>query len=165
MRLGKILAKSALDNNKNTSWFPSYGAEMRGGTAHCFVKISDKLIASPFVDYPDIAIILNQPSWDKFKKCLKPESLAILNQDLINSSNLPKGRSIISLPLNKIANSCGNLKAVNIVALGLLAALKPDIFKKPIVMKILKQTFSQKDTLEVNLKGFLKGQEAAPKKL
>ena len=159
MRLGKILAKAALSENKHTSWFPSYGAEMRGGTAHCFVKISDSPIASPFIDYPDIAVILNQPSLNKFKKRLRRKSLLILNSDLTSSSFYSKDVKIISLPLNKIALECGNTKVVNIIALGALLALKKNFLKKQTIIKVLKETFNQKDILDANLKGFHRGIE------
>ncbi len=86
LSLGKVLAKAALNEGKYTTWFPSYGAEMRGGTAHCFVKISDSPIASPFIDYPNIAMIFNQPSLDKFKNKLKQANPLILNSDLIRGN-------------------------------------------------------------------------------
>src|SRR6056297_2781993 len=90
MKLGKILAEIALLQNKHTSWFPSYGAEMRGGTAHCFVKISDRHISSPFIDSPDIAVIFNQPSLARFKKSFNHKTTVILNRDLIQNAQLAK---------------------------------------------------------------------------
>jgi len=100
LSLGKILAKAAIVEDKNATWFPSYGAEVRGCTAHCFVKISKEAIASPFVEYPDIGIILNQPSLDKYRKQFKKRCFLILNSDLIGSDSVNKGIKKISLPLN-----------------------------------------------------------------
>ncbi|MDD3297051.1 MAG: 2-oxoacid:acceptor oxidoreductase family protein, partial [Candidatus Omnitrophica bacterium] len=102
MSLGKIIARAALKSNKHTIWFPSYGAEMRGGTAHCFVKISDKPIASPFIVYPDIAIILNQPSLDKFRKVIK-KGILVTNKDLIGKISMSKNITLKNLPLNSMA--------------------------------------------------------------
>lgn len=162
MSLGKILAKAALYENKYTTWFPSYGAEMRGGTAHCFVKISDSPIASPFVNSPDIAFIFNQPSLDKFKKYFKKETLVILNADLISKVSLGKDIQKFNIPLNKIALECGNIKVANIVALGFLISFKKDLFKKQTIIKVLEEMFNTKDNLEINLQGFERGLKATP---
>ena len=159
MSLGRVLAKIALRVNKHTTWFPSYGAEMRGGTAHCFVKISDSEIGSPFIEYPDIAVLLNQPSLNKFKNKLKKESLIILNSDLISSEPALGRVKKISLPLNKIALSCGDIKVANIVVLGLLSSLKPNLLKREVAVEILKEMFGYKGILDKNLKAFQKGEE------
>src|SRR3989338_6902731 len=103
MRLGKILAQAAVLEGKFTVFFPSYGPEMRGGTAHCFVKISDREIASPFVEFADTAIIFNQPSLVKFRARIRKEALVILNSDLISKSEAEITGKVISLPLNKMA--------------------------------------------------------------
>ena len=158
MSLGKILARIALKMNKYIVVFPSYGAEMRGGTAHCFVKISDSSIASPFIECPDIAIILNQPSLDKFKKKIKRESFLILNSDLINDNFSPKGVKKISSSLNKIAMECGDIKVANIVVLGILSCLNPNFIKKEVAIEVLKEMFGHKGMLDKNLKAFRKGE-------
>jgi len=153
MNLGKILAKAALRQDKYATFIPSYGAEMRGGTAHCFTKISDKPIASPFIEYPDIAVILNQPSLDKFKNKIKKESLLVTNADLVES--LPKFSkvTIVNLPLNKIAIGCGDIRVINTVAIGVIIAHRPGLLKKEKVIEALKETFKDKAMLGINLKG------------
>ncbi|MCK4917690.1 MAG: 2-oxoacid:acceptor oxidoreductase family protein [Candidatus Omnitrophica bacterium] len=151
LSLGKILAKAAIVEDKNATWFPSYGAEVRGGTAHCFVKISKEPIASPFVEYPDIGIILNQPSLDKYRKQFKKRCFLILNSDLIGSDSVNKGIKKISLPLNKMALECGSLKVTNIIALGILVLFNPEIIKKDSVIKVLKETYRDKEILKQNL--------------
>lgn len=161
MSLGKIIAKIALLEGKHTSWFPSYGPEMRGGTAHCFVKVSDLPIASPFVNTPDIAIILNQPSYDKFKDNLESKSILILNSDLMKKTlSVKKDIRLVNLPLNKMALECGNIKVVNIIALGVLSGLKGCFFKEKTAIKVLTENFSKGDTLEVNLRAFKRGMQA-----
>jgi 2-oxoglutarate ferredoxin oxidoreductase subunit gamma len=161
--LGKILAKAALYDDYYVIGFPSYGAEMRGGTAHCFIKISDSTIASPFIDFPDVAIILNQPSLDKFKSKLKKGCIAILNRDLINNESLNRNIKKISLPLNKLALDCGHVRVANIIALGVLTSVLPDFLKEASVLRALKEAFSTESNWKRNLKAFKKGQAIASK--
>ncbi len=160
MSLGKFLAKAALKEGRHTTFFPSYGAEMRGGTAHCCVKISDSPIASPFENRPDVALIFNQPSLDKFKSKLKKGSIIILNSDLISGKFSFDNIKGASLPLNKIALDCGNIKVANVVALGALLSLSPGIFKKQTLINALKETFKNKNTVNQNLKALDKGEES-----
>lgn len=161
MSLGKFLAWAVLKQGRYTTYFPSYGAEMRGGTAHCCVKVSDSPIASPFQDQPDIALLFNQPSLDKFKSKVKKDGIIILNSDLISdkfSFGKAKGAS---LPLNKAALDCGNIKVVNVVALGVLLSLAPGIFKKEILVKALKETFKDRNLVRQNLNAMDKGEKIA----
>lgn len=158
MSLGKILAHAAVEEKKHTVFFPSYGAEMRGGTAHCSVKISTSLIASPFIESTDVAVIFNQPSLDKFKRRFKKDSLVILNSDLINKDNLRLTVDKLSLSLNKMALGCGNIKVANIIALGALSILKPQLLSRSSIISVLENTFKPKGTLEVNLKAFKLGE-------
>jgi len=164
MSLGKFLAKAALSEGNQVTYFPSYGAEMRGGTAHCCVKISDLPIASPFEDNPDVALLLNQPSLDKFKNKLKKGGVLILNSDLISNKFIFGNIKGISLPLSKIAFECGNVKVANIVALGALISLDPSIFKKETLIKGIKGTFRDQNILKQNLLALDKGQALASKK-
>jgi len=161
MSLGKFLAKAALSEGKQVTYFPSYGAEMRGGTAHCCVKISDSPIASPFEDHPDVALIFNQPSLDKFKKKLKKGGILILNSDFMNSKFSFDNIRGACLPLSKTAFECGNIKVANIVGLGALLSLDPSIFKKETLVKGLKGTFKNQNTLKQNLRALDMGQVLA----
>ena len=163
MSLGKFLAKAALREGKHTTYFPSYGAEMRGGTAHCCVKISDSPIAFPFQGRPDVALIFNQPSLDKFKKKFKKGGILILNSDLISVKFSFDNIRGASLPLSKVALDCGNVKVANIVALGALLSLDPSIFKKETLVNALKETFKNQNTVNQNLKALDKGQTLLPK--
>jgi len=158
MSSGKILARAAMKEDKHTTYFPSYGAEMRGGTAHCFVKISDSDIASPFIENPDIAVIFNQPSLERFGPRLKEEGLLVLNSDFIDDKECIKGRNVkeVSLAMSKAALECGSIKSANIIALGIVISLMPDIAKGDTIIEVLKETFSAK-ALESNLKAFEKG--------
>ena len=157
MLLGKIIAQAALQEDKHVTWFPSYGAEMRGGTAHCYVKISDTAIASPLVDYPDAAVILNQPSFDKFKKKIIKADLVILNTDLVRPLASSDKKRYVQVPLNSAALECGDSKVSNSIVLGILISRK-HLFQEQTAIAVLKETFPNQQIQEVNLKGFRYGQ-------
>lgn len=159
MSLGKALANVALKEGKYPIYFPSYGAEVRGGTAYCFVKISDTYIASPLIENPDIAILLNQPSLDKFEKRLKRKCLLIANSDLITRSPVREDIQTILAPLNAIALECGSAKVANTVALGMLIALKPCFLKQETIRDFLNETFLSGELLIQNTKAFDKGMQ------
>ena len=161
MSLGKILARTAVKQEKHTTWFPSYGAEVRGGTAHCFVRISDNPIASPFAAHPEVVIAFNQPSLDKFEKRLKKGGLLIVNADLRSGDSHRKDVVAVDMPFNKIALECGNIRVANTVALGVLSVLKPELLDKETVLGVLGEFFKRQDILNQNIKAFKKGIEIA----
>jgi len=162
MSLGKVIAAAAILENKFTTYIPSYGPEVRGGTAYCYIKISDVPIASALVETPDAAIILNQQSLNKFKNQLDKNCTLILNSDLIENKLNLSAKKIVYLPLNKIALECGDLKCANVVALGALIYLKPDILRQETIIGILKEIFSANNPmLNINIKALAKGREVA----
>ncbi|MBN2484324.1 MAG: 2-oxoacid:acceptor oxidoreductase family protein [Candidatus Omnitrophica bacterium] len=161
MSLGKLIARAAIEENKHTTWFPSYGAEMRGGTAHCYVKISETPIASPFIRQADIGIFLNQPSLDRFSKRIKKGGILICNIDLCERIPECRGIRIIKAPLNQIALACGNIKVANTIALGIMLSLDPGILGLQTVQAVIKDLFpaSKKNILQQNLCALKKGGE------
>ena len=115
---GKILAYCALIDGKELSWLPSYGPEMRGGTANCSVCVSDEPIGSPVVTYPDILVAMNQPSYDKFINAVKPSGSVFIDSSLIESK---RGRSDIScyyLPSTTLASENALQGGSNMILLG-----------------------------------------------
>lgn len=118
---GKILTLAGMSENKNVSHIPSYGAEMRGGTANCSVIVSDEEVASPVIEHPDVVVALNKPSMTKFEPLLKKGGLLIYNSSLIDI--LPQRSDIktLALPANEIAAECNNARGANMVVLGCLA--------------------------------------------
>ena len=120
---GMILINAGMELDKNVLFYPSYGSEMRGGTANCTVKISDGLIASPISKNPDILLTMNTPAIDKFEDQLKPGGLL-----LVNSSIVPEDRTyrddikVVKIPATDIAMEVNNPKGANLVMLGALAA-------------------------------------------
>ena len=138
MSMGKILAYAGMKEQKEVSWIPSYGPEMRGGTDHCTVTISDKKIASPMSSNPDNIIVMNYPSLEKFINKVKSEGLVLINSSLINSTVDRKDVEVIEVPANAIARELGNNKIANMVMLGAYISRKNNIGIYP-VKKALKE--------------------------
>jgi 2-oxoglutarate ferredoxin oxidoreductase subunit gamma len=136
MLLGKVLAQAAMLEGKEVTWFPAYGAEVRGGTSYCMVTISDQQIGSPYITTADTLIILNQPSLEKFKKTLRNKGLLILNSSLARIDK-PARIEVLQFPFTDIAIKLGNIKVANMVALGCLVAAKK-IIKVKNILKVFK---------------------------
>lgn len=118
---GKMAAEAALYEGHEVSWFPSYGPEMRGGTANCSVVISEQAIGSPVINDADVLIALNQPSFDKFEKTVKPGGIIIIDASLIKSTPKRSDIRFIPIPSSDIANELGNMAYATIVLLGCLS--------------------------------------------
>lgn len=117
--MGHIIAFAGMDNGQKVTWYPSYGSEMRGGTANCNVKISDDEIASPYAKHPDILISMNEVSLDKFEPKIKQGGLLVVNSSLCGTErSFRSDIRVIKVPASDIANSMGNPRGTNIVALG-----------------------------------------------
>ncbi len=121
---GRILAEAALSEGRNVSWMPSYGPEMRGGTASCTVIVADHPIGSPIVDRADSVIALNPPSLTKLEPLVVPGGLVVVNTSLIEAR--PEGRSaeVASVPCTELARRAGDDRLVSVVALGGLIACR-----------------------------------------
>lgn len=122
---GKILALAGMGEDKAVSHIPSYGAEMRGGTANCSVIVSDDEVASPVIEHPDVIVALNKPSMTKFEPMLKAGGLLIYNSSLIPEQPTRKDIRYIALPANEMAEQCNNPRGANMVVLGCLAKVVP----------------------------------------
>ncbi len=155
---GKVLCQAALEENKATTYFPSYGAEMRGGTAHCLVVISGEEIASPIFKESDSAIFLNEPSVKKFVPRMKKESLAVINSSLAKKVSLPEGIKAVWVPATEIARKIGEIRIANLVALGAFLG-KNKIISLEAVKKALKAVLSGKKEklLALNLEALQQG--------
>lgn len=116
---GQLLAYSALDSGLHVTWIPSYGPEMRGGTAHCTVVISDEPIGSPSVRRPRSVVALNLPSFEKYEPLIKPGGLLVYNESLIPAKPSRTGDvRYLAVPANDIADELGNVRMANVVLLG-----------------------------------------------
>jgi len=159
MMLGKLLAYSGMRKKYHVTWMPSYGAEVRGGTAHCMVIISDEEIGSPAVSLCDTAIIMNKPSLSRFTKKIKTKGTLILNSSLADDTVRRKDINILKIPFTDIAHSLGDVRVANIVALGVYMG-KKNLFNKEIVSKGIKIAFaSNKRLIDLNIKALAKGTE------
>ncbi len=118
---GIILAHAGMIENKHVTFFPSYGAEMRGGTANCSVVISSEAVASPIVANPDIVIIMNEPSLTRFEPMVKPDGLVFFNQTLIKSRPKRTDVTVIPVEANAIAEELGQGRIANMVMIGVMA--------------------------------------------
>jgi 2-oxoglutarate ferredoxin oxidoreductase subunit gamma len=125
MFVGQLLAYTALDEGLEVTWIPSYGPEMRGGTAHCYVVISDKPIGSPVVRYPKVVAAFNKPSFDKYEPLVAPGGLLAYNSSLINQESTRTDITILPVPASELADELGNLRLANIIMLGAVLATRP----------------------------------------
>jgi 2-oxoglutarate ferredoxin oxidoreductase subunit gamma len=115
---GKLLAWAGMLEGRHVTWFPSYGAEMRGGTANCTVIISDSEIGSPVVDNPGALVALNQASAEKFAGKVARGGFIILNSSLVKEDIKRPGVKVLKIPANELAAGLGNVRVVNMVMLG-----------------------------------------------
>jgi len=120
MTAGQLLAYAGMAEGKMVVWLPSYGPEMRGGTAYCTVVISDKPIASPIIENPQAIAVFNRPSMDKFESKVKKGGVLVVNSSLIDIKSNRDDITGIYVPANDIAITAGNAKAANMVILGAL---------------------------------------------
>jgi 2-oxoglutarate ferredoxin oxidoreductase subunit gamma len=147
---GIILAYAGLLEDLKVTFFPSYGAEMRGGTANCSVVISDRKIASPVVVNPDIVLIMNEPSLLKFEPMVKPRGLLFYNKTLIKSQPTRTDIEIIPVEANRIAEELGQGRIANMVMLGAMIK-KTNILKLESVKQAQRKRFSRASESQLTL--------------
>ena len=160
LTLGEIVATIAMKKGKHVTWMPSYGPEMRGGTANCSVIVSDKVIGSPIVlSNIDILCAMNQPSVDKFMPKLKPGGMIMVNSSIVTDKINTDKVDILEIDATNIAVQVGNLRVANMVMLaGFLK--KTDIFSLDDITGVLEQRFSgsrSKDLIPLNIKAIQAG--------
>ncbi len=157
---GVLLAQAGMIEGREVSFFPSYGAEMRGGTANCSVVVASEEVTTPIVSNPDTVIVLNEPSLAKFEPMVKPGGLLIVNSSLVNSKPTRKDIKVMYVPCNAIAGEVGNPKAMNMVALGAFAAatgaMSVDAIAKAMA-KVYKKL--KPEVIELNVKALRRGAE------
>ena len=141
---GMIIIYAGMGEGKQVTWFPSYGAEMRGGTANCTVKISEEEIASPYVKQIDVLMAMNETSIDKFESKLRPNGVLLVNSSIVSPNREYRDDiRVIQVPANDIAAQTNNPKGLNIIMLGALAEAT-DIFEKDYLKKSMNQYFADK---------------------
>ncbi len=145
--LGKLIAEVANKKGYNITWLPSYGPEMRGGTANCSVIISKKEIPTPVIDEIDILVAFNQPSLEKFEDQVQKNGLIVIDSGLVKSNI----RNIVEIDATKRAEKLGSVKIANMVVAGFLLK-ELNLFDKNIVQDVLKELGLNKEIIELNLK-------------
>ena len=124
---GQLLAYAGMDEGKEVTWIPSYGPEMRGGTANCTVVVSDEEIGSPMVHNPQAAIVMNRPSLDKYEPLVKPGGLLVINTSMVDRKPTRKDIKVVEIDANKEAEKLGDQRLANMVLLGSVLANLPII--------------------------------------
>ena len=160
MAIGKILAKAAMQEGRHVTWLPSYGPEMRGGTANCLVVIDDEAIGSPVAKTPRAAIVMNKQSIDKFEPSVKAGGLLIVNASLIDRKASRKDLRTIYVPANEVAEKEGAGRSANMVALGAyVAAMRTT--SAAAVEHAIEENFKGKrgDVGDINVRAFRRGLE------
>ncbi len=164
MVMGKLLAWAAMREGLKVTWMPSYGAEVRGGTAHSMVVISDEMIPSPVVFTPSACVVMNRPSLDKFEELIKPDGTLVMNTTLIDKQPTRKDISILKVPLTQMATKLGNIRCANMIALGALNA-KLKLVSLKVLIESLKEVIPphRHDLLPVNEEALKEGTKLVSK--
>jgi 2-oxoglutarate ferredoxin oxidoreductase subunit gamma len=155
---GILLAYSGMVDGKNVTFFPAYGAEMRGGTANCSVVVSSEEVASPVVSTPDSLIVMNEPSLLKFEPALKPQGLLLINKSLVSSQPKRSDITAVTIDANKIAEEIGTVKCANMVMLGALIGRTEAVSLESLI-QTLPKVFSRakKEMIDINVEALKKG--------
>lgn len=160
LSMGKILAYSGIMQNREVSWMPAYGPEMRGGTANVTVIISDERISSPILNTYDTAIILNQQSMDKFENSVKPGGLLLYDPNGITKHPTRKDIKIYSIEATDEATRMGNTRIFNMIVLGGYIKIKPIVLLENVI-KGLEKSLPKRNhyLIPENQNGILRGME------
>ncbi|SDO64724.1 2-oxoacid:acceptor oxidoreductase family protein [Desulforhopalus singaporensis] len=162
MSLGQLLAYGGMSEERHVSWIPSYGPEMRGGTAYCSVVLSEKEVGSPIVTTnATTAVIMNTPSLIKFEKSVISGGIILVNSSLVNRRVTRKDVNVYYIPAVELAGECGNQQAANIVMLGAYLALTQAVTEKSII-SALPKVFGEKPKkfIDLNRRALELGQKA-----
>ena len=154
--ISKILSYAALESGLNVTWFPSYGPEMRGGTASCSVVISDKKISSPIISNPKYMIAMNYPSFNKYEGKVLNNGFMFVNSDIVKSSNSRKDIKYFNIPIQSIARNISQKVFGNIVMLGSLTKVI-NVVSINSVVNCLKRSLNKKFDINDNEKALRAG--------
>ncbi|RJO71577.1 MAG: 2-oxoacid:ferredoxin oxidoreductase subunit gamma [Myxococcales bacterium] len=163
MMIGKLLALAGMDAGREVAWIPSYGPEMRGGTAYCMVVIADRPIGSPVVSNPAHLVVMNRPSLEKFAPVMKPGGVCLVNSSLITIGANRKDILEVRVPCNELANTMGDPRTLNIIALGAFAACSKMVDFELVRQAVRHQFEAKPKALELNMRALEAGAQAALK--
>ncbi|NOY24099.1 MAG: 2-oxoacid:ferredoxin oxidoreductase subunit gamma [Acidobacteria bacterium] len=143
LSMGQIIAYSGMIENREVCWMPSYGPEMRGGTANCIVSLSDEPISSPILALFDTVVALNQPSFEKFEPEVKTGGLLIYDATNIKIKSSRTDIDVLAIPGSEKANELGNPRMMGMILLGAYLAKKP-VLKRETILKALKKVLPER---------------------
>ncbi|MBN1825766.1 MAG: 2-oxoacid:acceptor oxidoreductase family protein [Candidatus Eisenbacteria bacterium] len=158
--LGEVLADAGMHAGYHVTWLPSYGPEMRGGTANCQVVVSEERIGAPLVSRPTVLIAMNRPSFERFTPDLQPGGTVIYDSSLIENVTVPEGIKGYGVPATKIADDLGNTRVANVVAMGAYLGVT-DLFSREQAEKALRLHIKKEKLIPLNLKALDAGIQAA----
>jgi 2-oxoglutarate ferredoxin oxidoreductase subunit gamma len=157
LSMGLNLAQAAMMEGKNVTYLPSYGAEVRGGTANCTVVISDEEIASPVASAPEFVVAMNKPSLDRFQNQIQSGGVLLINSSLIEAEISRGDVDIVKVPAGEIADKLDSPKSANMVMLGAFIK-KSNLVYISSVIEELKNTLKKKEKLiAINEKALMAG--------
>lgn len=157
--MGKMIAYAGLASGREVSWLPSYGPEMRGGTANCTVVVADESVGSPVVAEPWALVAMNLPSLDKFEPSVAKGGVLLINTSLVTRPAERDDVNVISVPANDICNEIGNPRGANMVAVGCFVGAT-EVVGVAEMEDLIRQTFAKKPHLiDINLECFRRGLE------
>ena len=160
--LGKMIATAGMLEGKEVSWIPSYGPEMRGGTANCSVVVSDRRIGTPVVNHPTVLVAMNRPSLEKFESKMQPNGFMLINKTLIEIPHTRTDLDVAYVEITGLAGQLGNPRLANIVALGSLIARLPIVSRDGVLAALKKELSGKKAAmLDLNIAAFDAGHQAA----
>ena len=159
---GQLLAHAAMGANKHVTWIPSYGPEMRGGTANCTVVVSDSSIGAPLVRHPGVAIVFNLPSFDKYEPLIRSGGLLVANSTLVDRTSIRPDLTVIAVPGTKLAEGLGDVRLVNMILLGAAVTARPVIPLESLNRALEERLSEQKtDLLSLNYLALARGAKLA----
>jgi len=161
--IGKFVAMANMLAGKHVSWLPSYGPEMRGGTANCSVTVSDEEVGSPLVSSPDVLIAMNLPSLDKFEHTVKPGGLIVVNCSIIDRKVERDDVKVVYCDANRIAEEVKNPKGANVAILGAMMGADEDAVDTDMMIEAIKLELGERKMrfLEGNKAALFAGMEVA----
>lgn len=159
--IGKFMAMACMLDGKHVSWLPSYGPEMRGGTANCSVIVSDDPVGSPLVDDPDVVVAMNRPSLDKFEDAVKPGGVLVINSSIIDRKAVRDDITVVYCDANGVAEAVSNPKGANVAILGACLEKAP-VTSVDTMMEAIRIELGEKKAkfLEGNKKALIAGMES-----
>ena len=159
MVMGQLLTYAGMIEGKHVSWIPSYGPEMRGGTANCSVIVSDEPVGAPIVSEATAVVAMNLPSLEKFEPTLLPDGILLINSSLIEQDAKRSDVSVYKLAVNDIANKLGSTKVANMVALGAIVAATQAVNPLSVLQAFEKMFAKRPEMLAINRLALAAGAE------